>query len=117
MSIRGVVPSSSIFTHELDEAPITFIFHPDGKKRPSRASGSSVSPGFRPSSIRRAQAITGPPGRARGLRTKEKRARNGEETSRALCGPDLSAREGGRRPHRIVFRASSSSPRIVFRAL
>jgi hypothetical protein len=43
--------------------------------------------------------------------------RNGEETSRASCGPDLSAREGGRRPHRIIFRASSSSPRIVFRAL
>jgi hypothetical protein len=44
----------------------------------------------------------------------KKCARNSEETSRASCGPKLSAREGGRRPHRLVFRASSSSPRIVF---
>jgi hypothetical protein len=34
---------------------------------------------------------------------------NSEESSRASGGPDLSAREDGRRPHRIVFRVSSSS--------
>jgi hypothetical protein len=63
--------------------PPAAFFHPDGVKRPSRAPGSSFSPGFGPSSIRRAQAIPGPPGRARGLRTREKwkRARSvGERT-------------------------------------
>jgi hypothetical protein len=30
---------------------------------------------------------------------------NAEESFRASGGPDLSARKGGRRPHRIVFRA------------
>jgi hypothetical protein len=48
---------------------------------------------------------------------RNKCVRNGEETSRASCDPDLSAREIGRRPHRLVFRASSSSLHIVFRAL
>jgi hypothetical protein len=52
-----------------------FFFHPDGEKRFSRAPGFSFSLGFGPSSIRRAQAIPGPPGRARGLRTREKRGR------------------------------------------
>jgi hypothetical protein len=51
------------------------FFHPDGGKRPSRAPGSPFSPGFGPLSIRRAQAILGPLGRARGLRTREKRGR------------------------------------------
>jgi hypothetical protein len=48
---------------------------------------------------------------------RKKCARNGEETSCALCGPDLSAREIGHRPHCLVFHASSSSPHIVFRVL
>jgi hypothetical protein len=47
---------------------------------------------------------------------RKKCARNGEETFHASCDPDLLAREIGRRPHRLVFRASSSSPRIVFHA-
>jgi hypothetical protein len=62
----------SISSHEPDEAPGSRFFYPNGGKRPSHASGSSFSPGFGPSSIRRAQAIPGPPGRARGLRTREK---------------------------------------------
>jgi hypothetical protein len=39
----------------------------------------------------------------------KKCTQNGEEISRTSGGLDLSAREGGRRPHCIVFRASSSS--------
>jgi hypothetical protein len=62
--------------------------HPSGEPRPS--------PAFR--------GALGDSGR-------KKHARNGEENSRASCGPDLSVRVGGRRPHRLVFRASSSSPR------
>jgi hypothetical protein len=65
------IRSKSISTHEPDEAPDALIFHPDGEKWPSRAPGSSISPGSGPSSIRRAQAIPGLPGRARGLRTKQ----------------------------------------------
>jgi hypothetical protein len=60
--------------------------HPSGEPKPS--------PAFR--------GALGDSGR-------KKRARNGEEISRASCGPDLSAREGSRRPHRLVFRAPSSS--------
>jgi hypothetical protein len=55
--------------------PAAVFFHPDGKKRLNRAPGSLFSPGFGPSSIRRSHAIPGPPGRARGLRTREKRER------------------------------------------
>jgi hypothetical protein len=33
---------------------------------------------------------------------------NAEESSRASDGPDWSARKGGHRPHRIIFRALSS---------
>jgi hypothetical protein len=44
----------SIFNHTSDEAPGTSFFHLDGVNRFSRAPGSSFSPGFRPSSIRRA---------------------------------------------------------------
>jgi hypothetical protein len=51
------------------------FFSSGQRKRPSRAPGFSFPPGFGPSSIRRAQAIPGPPGRARGLRTREKRGR------------------------------------------
>jgi hypothetical protein len=51
------------------------FFYPDGEKWPSRAPDSSFSPGFGPSSIRWAQAIPGPSGHARGLRTREKRER------------------------------------------
>jgi hypothetical protein len=51
------------------------FLHPDGGIRPTHAPGSSFSPGFGPSSIRRAQAIPGPPGRAQGLQTREKRER------------------------------------------
>jgi hypothetical protein len=68
--------------------------HPSGESRPS--------PAFRG---------------ALGDSERKKCARNGEETSCASCGPDLSVRVIGRRPHRLVFRASSSSPHIVFRAL
>jgi hypothetical protein len=68
--------------------------HPAGEPRPS--------PSFR--------GALGESGR-------KKCARNIEEISRASCGPELSAREGGRRPYCLVFRASLSSPRIVFRAL
>jgi hypothetical protein len=56
-------------------APGGRFLHPDGGIRPSRAPGSSFSPGFEPKSIRRAQANPGPPGRAWGLRTREKRKR------------------------------------------
>jgi hypothetical protein len=60
------------------------FFHPDGVIRPSRAPGSSFSPGFGPSSIQRAQAIPGPPGCAQGLQTREKRgwARSVSERTR-----------------------------------
>jgi hypothetical protein len=68
--------------------------HPFGEPRPS--------PAFR--------GVLGDSGR-------KKCVRNGEETSRTSCGPDLSAREIGRRPHRLIFRASLSSPRIAFRVL
>jgi hypothetical protein len=53
--------------------PIALFFHPDGEKWPSRAPGSPFPPGFGPSSIQQAQAILGPPRRAWGLRTREKR--------------------------------------------
>jgi hypothetical protein len=65
----------SISSHGPGEAPDSLFFYPDGEKRPSLAPGSSFSPGFGPPSIWRAQAIPGPPGRARGLRTREKRGR------------------------------------------
>jgi hypothetical protein len=38
---------------------------------------------------------------------REKAGKN-RARSRGSCGPDLSARVGGRRPHRLVFRASPS---------
>jgi hypothetical protein len=93
----------SISSNEPDEAPDTSFFsskvtppvprfcsdlglHPSGEPRPS--------PAF--------QGTLGDSGR-------KKCARNSEDSSRLSCGPDLSAREGGHRPHRIVFRASSSS--------
>jgi hypothetical protein len=65
----------SISSHEPDETPGTRFFHPNGVNRLSRAHRSSFSPGSGPSSIWRAQAIPGHPGRARGLRTKETRAK------------------------------------------
>jgi hypothetical protein len=101
---------------EPDEAIGIRFFHPDSVNRSNRAFGFSFSFGSGSSSIRRAQAILGLPGRARNSERK-KRTRNGEENSRASCGPDLAARVGGRRPYRLLFRASSSSLRIVFRAL
>jgi hypothetical protein len=71
--------SKSISTHTPDEASSTRFFHLDRVNRPSRAPGSSFSPGSRPSSIRRAQAIPGLPWRARGLRTKKRvRTRRGK---------------------------------------
>jgi hypothetical protein len=85
-----------------------FFFHSDGEKGLNRAPGSSFSPGFGPSSIRRTRPSSAFRG-ALGDSGRKKCAQNGEESSRASGGPDLSAREGGRRPHRIVFRASSSS--------
>jgi hypothetical protein len=60
--------------------------HPSGEPRPSLAPrGTLVDSG------------------------RNKCAGNAKESSRASDGPDLSARKGGRRPHRIVFRASSSA--------
>jgi hypothetical protein len=41
-------------------------------------------------------------------RNAREKARKIPARSRGSCGPDLSARVGGRRPHRLVFRASSS---------
>jgi hypothetical protein len=78
--------AKSISTHEPDEAPGALIFHPDGEKRPSRAPGSSISPGSGSSSIRRAQAIPGLPGRARGLRTKQTGAKPPRKYARVLAG-------------------------------
>jgi hypothetical protein len=69
------------------------FFHPDGGKRPSRAPGSSFPPGFGPLSIRRAQAIPGPPGRARGLRTREKRGRACSVSERTRTQTLLSGRK------------------------
>jgi hypothetical protein len=57
-------------------------FHPSGEPRPSPA-----------------------PQGALGESGGNKYAGNAEESSRASGGPDLSARKGGRRPHRIVFCA------------
>jgi hypothetical protein len=71
-AFRPGTMDKSISSHEPGEVPGSHFFYPDGEKRPSRAPGSSFSPGFGPSSIRRAQAIPGPSGRARGLRTREK---------------------------------------------
>jgi hypothetical protein len=68
--------------------------HPSGEPRPSRAFWG----------------VLGDSGQ-------KKCARNSNETSCALCGPNLSMREIGRRPHRLVLHASSSSLRIIFRAL
>jgi hypothetical protein len=82
------------------------FFHPDGEKRSNRVPGSSISPGFGPSSIRRAQAIPGLLGRARGLRTKEMRAKRRGNFPRVMW-PQLVGERG---------RSSSSLhrlPRIV----
>jgi hypothetical protein len=68
-------------------SPAAFFFHPDGGIRPSRVSGSSFSSGFGLSSIRRAQAIPDFPRRARGLRTKQKRAKR-------RAGPRCRRQEG-----------------------
>jgi hypothetical protein len=51
-------------------------------RRRNGAPGSSFSSGFGLSSIRRAHAIPGPPGSARGFRTSEKRGR-----ARSVVGP------------------------------
>jgi hypothetical protein len=72
---------------EPDEAPPgTLIFHPDGEKRLSRAPGSSISPGSGHLSIRRAQAIPGLPGHARGLRTKQTGAKLTRKFARVPAG-------------------------------
>jgi hypothetical protein len=93
--------------------PPAGFFHSDGVNRSSRAPGSSISPGSGPSSIRRAQAIPSHP-RPSGARSGTPDETNWREKAgkirarfRGSCGPDLSARLGGRRPHRLVFRASS----------
>jgi hypothetical protein len=65
----------SISSRPPDLAPGGRFLHPDGEIRPSHAPGSSFSPGFGLSSIRRAQDVPGFPRRARGLRTKQKRAK------------------------------------------
>jgi hypothetical protein len=94
----------SISSRLLDEAPNSLFFYPDGEKWLSRAPGSSFSPEFGLSSIRRAHVIPGPRG-ALGESGGNKSAGNVEESSRAPGGPDLSARKASRCPHRIVFRA------------
>jgi hypothetical protein len=76
--------AKSIFTHTSDEASGIRFFHPDGVNRPSRAPGSSFLSGSGPSSIRRAQANPGLPGHARGLRTKETRAKRREKFPRVV---------------------------------
>jgi hypothetical protein len=105
----------SISSHESDEASVIFFFRT--AKNGSVASLISrfrLDLGLHPSDeLRSSPAFRG----ALGDSGRKKCTRNGEETFRASCGPDLSAREGGRRPHRLIFRASSSSSRIVFRAL
>jgi hypothetical protein len=84
---HGIMPvCQSISTHTPDEAPGMHFFHPDGVNRPSRAPRSSFSPGSGPSSIRRAQAIPGLSGRARGLRTKETRAKSRGKFPRVPAG-------------------------------
>jgi hypothetical protein len=95
--------------------PVPF-FSSGRRKWPSRAS----VPHFRPDLVLHPfdEPRPSPAFRdALGDSGRNKYARNGEETFRMSCGPGLSAREGGRRPHRIDFRASSSSVRIVFCAL
>jgi hypothetical protein len=109
--------SKSIFTHTSDEVPGTRFFHPDGVNRPSRAPGSLFSPGSGPSSIRRAHAIPGLPGRARGLRTKETRAKRRGKFPRVVWPRPVgesgrSSSSSSRLPCIVVFPA-----RIVFRAL
>jgi hypothetical protein len=100
------VRSKSISTHEADEVLRTQFFHPDGVNRHSHALGSSFSPGSGPSFTRRAQAIPDLPGRVRGLRTKEMRAKRRGKFPRVVW-PRLVGKSG---------RSSSSSsrlPRIV----
>jgi hypothetical protein len=54
--------------------PSTAVFS-SGRRKTIPRPRFLVSPRFGPSSIRRVQAIPGPPGRARGFRTREKRGR------------------------------------------
>jgi hypothetical protein len=77
-------PAKSISSYEFDEASDSLFFHLNDEKRSNHVSGFSFSLGFRPSSIRRAQAIPGPLERARRLRTREKRgqARSVDERTR-----------------------------------
>jgi hypothetical protein len=96
----------SISTHDPDEAPGTLIFHPDGEKWPSRAPGSSISSGSGPSSIRRAQAIPGLPGRARGLRTKQTGAK---PTRKFACMPAGRVAPTCRREWAVIVLIVSSS--------
>jgi hypothetical protein len=69
----GSSDCQSISQPSPDLTPSGRFLHSDGGIRFSRVPGSSFSSGFGPKSIRRAQADPGPPGRARGLRTREKR--------------------------------------------
>jgi hypothetical protein len=92
------------------------FFYPDGVNRPSRAPGSLFSPGSGPSSIRRAQAIPGLPGRARGLRTKEMRAKRRGKFPRVMWPRPIgesgrSSSSSSHLPRMVVF------PALVFHAL
>jgi hypothetical protein len=78
--------AKSISTHMPDETSGKRFFHPNDVNQSSRAPGSSFSPESGPSSIRRAQAIPGLSGRARGLRTKETRAKSRGKFPRIPAG-------------------------------
>jgi hypothetical protein len=100
----------SISSHEPGEVPGILFFHPDSENRCSRAPGSSISLGFEPSSIRRAQAIPGLPGRARRLRTKKMRAKWRRNFpcvvwTRLVSGRDRSSSSSSRLPRIVVFPA------------
>jgi hypothetical protein len=94
----------SISSHELDEAPGSPFFHPDGEKRSSRAPGSSFSPGFGLSSIWRAQAIPAP-----GARSGSPLEKNMRETPRKVLARLVDPTY--RRERAVVILIASSSAR------
>jgi hypothetical protein len=100
----------SIFSHKPGEVSGILFFHPDGENLLSRAPGFSILPGFGPSSIRRAQAIPSLPGSARGLWTKQKRAKRRRYFPRVVWPRrvgerDRSSSSSSRLPRIVVFPA------------